>query len=250
MSEIIKSEAVVLSKLNYGDTSLIISLYTELYGKISAIIKGGRNPKSKMGMIAEPLNHVQVVVYKKDTRDIQLLSGIDLISHYPRVRDDLEKTQYALAIIELIKKLTVDNEVNKRLFKGLTRILTLIDSEAEHPGILFNRFYIFLLAELGYALQLSTCSICKKELGTKSGGFKPDVGFVCVECFEAHPALNFASAELLNYFFCLNNKIHVNNISLDLIKQANIFLDKYSKYHIPDFNGIQSLNIFNNFKKV
>lgn len=247
MSEIIKTEAVVLSKLNYGDTSLIISVYTELYGRISVMIKGGRNPKSKMGMIAEPLNHVQIVVYKKDTRDIQFLSGIDLISHYPRIKDDLQKTQYALAIIELIKKLTVENEVNKKLFKGLTRILSLIDSDDEHPGVLFGRFYLFFLSELGYALQFSNCGICKKEIGKRSGGFNLDAGFVCAECYESHPGLNFASAELLNYFFCLNNKIRVNNISLDLIKQANIFLDKYSKHHIPDFTGIQSLSIFNNF---
>ncbi len=248
MSEIIKTEAVVLSKLNYGDTSLIISVLTELYGKMSVIIKGGRNPKSKMGMIADPLNHVQIVVYKKDTRDLQLLSSIDTISHYPRIKEDLDKTQYSLAIIELVKKLTVENEVNKKLFKGLVRILSLVDSDNEHPSILFGRFYLFFLSELGYAIQTSECGICKKEIGKGSGGYSSDTGFVCVNCFESHPGLNFASAELLNYFFCLNNKISVKNISLVLIKQANIFLDRYTKHHIPGFNGIQSLNILNNFK--
>jgi DNA repair protein RecO (recombination protein O) len=248
MSNIIKTEAVVLSKLNYGDTSLILSVFSEDFGKMSVIIKGGRNPKGKFGMIADPLNHVQMVVYKKDTRDLQLLSNVDIISHYPRIKEDLEKTRYALAIMELIKRLTVENEANKKLFKGLIRILYLIESNNEQPGILFGRFYLFLLAELGYALELSKCGICGNEIGRKSGGFSFETGFVCNSCFESHPGLNLASAELLNYFFCLNNNIIISNISLDLIKQSNLFLERYTKHHIPDFSGIQALNYFNNYK--
>lgn len=246
MSDIVKTEAVVLSKVNYGDTSLIISVYTEQFGKLSVIIKGGRNPKSKYGIIADTLNHIQLVLYKKDTRELQLLSSVDIISHFPRIKEDIEKTQYALAVVELIKRLTVDSEANKRLFKGLTKILSLIDSEKEHPGVLFGRFYIFFLSELGYAIQISKCGVCGGEIGKKSGGFSSETGFVCGDCFESHPGLNFISAELLHYFFCLINKITVKSISIDLIKQANIFLDRYTKHHIPDFSGLNSLNLFNN----
>ena len=39
MSEIIKTGAVVLSKLDYGDSSVIVSLYTKEKGKLSAILK-------------------------------------------------------------------------------------------------------------------------------------------------------------------------------------------------------------------
>ena len=51
MSEIIKTEAVVLSKLNYGDSSSIASLFTEDFGKLSVIVKGARSPKSKYGKL-------------------------------------------------------------------------------------------------------------------------------------------------------------------------------------------------------
>jgi DNA repair protein RecO (recombination protein O) len=75
MSEILKTEAFVLSKLNYGDTSSIVSLYTKDSGKISAIIKGARSPKSKMGMIIDPLNFLEIILYKKDSREVQLISS-------------------------------------------------------------------------------------------------------------------------------------------------------------------------------
>ena len=68
MSEIIKTEAIVLNKINYGDTSMIASLYTKDHGKISAILKGGRSSKSKIGAVVNPANYLEIVIYKKDTR--------------------------------------------------------------------------------------------------------------------------------------------------------------------------------------
>ncbi|MFO7524168.1 MAG: DNA repair protein RecO [Ignavibacteriaceae bacterium] len=248
MSEIVKTEAVVLSKINFRDTSLILSVYTEMYGKMTVIIKGGRNPRSRFGMTADPLNHVQMVIYKKDNRDIQLLSSADIISHYPRIKEDLDKTQYALAIMELIKKLTSENESNKKLFKGLVKILSQLESNREHPGISYERFFMFFLSELGYELQIYNCGFCKKEIGKQSGGFSFETGIVCSECHESHPGLYFLSAELLNHLFCLKNNISVNNIALDLIKQTNIFLERYTKAHIPDFSGVHTLSYYNNSK--
>ncbi|MCH7771446.1 MAG: DNA repair protein RecO, partial [Bacteroidetes bacterium] len=74
MSKIIKTEAIVLSKMNYRDTSIITIVYTEELGKISAIVKGGRSPRSKFGMIIDPLNHLQIIIYLKESREVQLLS--------------------------------------------------------------------------------------------------------------------------------------------------------------------------------
>ena len=86
MSDIVKTEAVVLSKINYGDTSSIVSLYTESDGKISAIVKGGRTQKSKLGKIIDPLNHLQIIIYKKNSRDVQLLTSADLVSHFVNIK--------------------------------------------------------------------------------------------------------------------------------------------------------------------
>ncbi|MFO7445527.1 MAG: DNA repair protein RecO, partial [Ignavibacteriaceae bacterium] len=127
MSEIIKTEAVVLSKLNYGDTSSIASLYTKEYGKLSAILKGSRSPKSKIGLIVDPLNHLQVIMYKKDTRELQLISSADIISHFSKIKADFNKLKYCHAVLELIKKLTGEHEANAKLFRGVIRIFNLIE---------------------------------------------------------------------------------------------------------------------------
>ncbi|MBE0551790.1 MAG: DNA repair protein RecO [Ignavibacterium sp.] len=245
MSDIIKTEAVVLSKLNYGDTSSIVTLYTESDGKLSAIIKGGRGPKSKSGKIIDPLNHLQIIFYKKNTRDVQILSDANLISHFVNIKEDLDATRFSFAIIELVKNLTVEHEANAKLFKGLIKILNMINDGKEAPAFLYGRFLLFFLSELGYELSIDKCAICSKDIIAKNTlGFDFNSGFVCSDCFESHSGLETVSAELFELIFCLKTNRLAEKFSVDLIDKFNLLLDRYLKFHISDFKGIQSLQIF------
>ncbi len=246
MSNIIKTEAVVLNKINYGDSSNIVTLFTKDFGKISAIIKGGRNPKSKIGLVADPLNHLQIVMYKKDSREIQIISSIDLITYFAKIREDFEKLKYAFAVIELVKKLTVENEKNLKLFKGLIRILTLFNVSQEKEIIIFGRFFIFLLSERGYEMQLNKCSICgTTDLSRSLLSYNFERGILCGNCRKNHIESFPLSAELFEYMFCLkNNQSIENKINYETMERAILFLEKYLNYHVPDFKGIQSFQIF------
>jgi DNA repair protein RecO (recombination protein O) len=245
MSDIVKTEAIVLSKINYGDTSSIVSLYTESDGKISAIVKGGRGPKSKIGKIIDPLNHLQIIIYNKNSRDVQLLSDANLISHFVNIKEDLDATKYGFAIIELIKNLTVDHEANTKLFKGLIKILNMIDDKNEAPAFLYGRFLLFFLSELGYELSIDKCAICSNPVVVKHNlGFNFESGFVCEDCFISHSGLENVSAELFNLIFCLKNNKKTVNFSVDLMDKFNLLLERYLKFHISDFKGIQSFQIY------
>jgi len=245
MSDIIKTEAVVLSKLNYGDTSSIVTLYTESDGKLSAIIKGGRGPKSKSGKIIDPLNHLQVIIYKKTTRDIQILSDANLISHFVNIKEDLDATKYSFAIIELVKNLTVENEVNPKLFKGLIKILNMINDKIEAPEFLFGRFLLFFLSELGYELSIDKCAVCGNNvIVNKCLGFDFNTGFVCSDCFESHSGLERVSMELYQLIFCLKTNRKSEIINADLMDKFNLLIERYLKFHVSDFKGIQSLQVY------
>lgn len=241
MSEIVKTEAVVLSKMNYGDTSNILSVYTKDSGKLSIIIKGARSPKSKSGYIADPPNHVQIVIYKKDTRDIQILSSIDLVSHFPHLKEDIDKLKYSFAIIELVKKLTPEHETNLRLFNGLSRILLLIDSSKENPRILFGRFFLFFLKEIGYEVQLRKCASCERSSLTEENlGYNFELGILCSNCSNKNRTDFKLSQELFSYLLCLNDNEGADIYSEFIFDKAIIFMERYLKFHIPDFKGIQA----------
>jgi DNA repair protein RecO (recombination protein O) len=245
MSEIIKTEAVVLSKLNYGDTSSIVTLYTREQGKISVIIKGARRPSSKIGLLFDPVNHLQVILYSKATRDVQLVSNADLLNHFPHIREELDKLKYAYAVLELVKKLTPDHETNDKLFRGIIRILCLLDSSNEAPIINFLKFFLFFLTETGYQLQLKSCVSCGAEIINGTNVFySMNKGLLCANCKNSFLDAALLKPELFELLKCLmRNEIRITANS-ELTSAALDFLEKYLKFHAADFGSIQSLKLF------
>jgi DNA repair protein RecO (recombination protein O) len=245
MSEIVKTEAVVLSKMNYGDTSSIASLFTEDFGKLSVIVKGARSPKSKYGKIVDPLNYLSVVLYKKESREIQLLSGADIIEHFPSIKNDLNKLEYAYSVVELVKNLLAEHEVNRKIFKGMVKILSRLNSVDENPEVTFGRFFIFLLKEIGYELQIDFCAICGKDKFAENLYYNFDKGLICGECKKTVVAIYDINLELLRYLNCLKNNESAGTFSNLIIRKAINFMENHLKYHVPDFKGISSLKLFN-----
>ena len=236
MSEIVKTEAVVLHKIKYGDTSIIVTLFTKDYGKLTAIVKGGRNPKSKLGLIVDTFNHLQIVFYKKDSRDIQLISSADIISHFPNLKSDFDSLRYAQAIMELVKNLSVEHEANLKLFNGIVRIFSLMDESKESAVILFGRFFMFFLAEIGYQLQLEKCSRCgKKELSESELSYNYELGIFCSDCKIDIIESFHINAELFALLICLKYNKKVPEISFSLIHKAISFMEKHLKHQCSGF---------------
>ena len=245
MSEIIKTEAIVLSKMNFGDSSNIASLFTEDLGRISVIIKGARSVKSKFGKMVDPLNYLLVVLYKKESREVQLLSGADIIQHFPELKSNLSKLSYAYAVLELVKNLLAEHEVHKKMFKGVIKILTRLNSGEEESEITFGRFLFFFLKETGYEIQIEACAICGKRKFSDNVYYHREKGVICGECIKSVVDIYDINAELLRYLNCLKSNESASNFSNLIIQKALLFMENHLKYHVPDFKGISSLKLFN-----
>lgn len=245
MSEIIKTKAVVIKKLDYGDTSKIATFFTEDHGKITAIVKGARSPKSKMGAVVDVLNTVQIVYYKKENRDIQLISQAELINHYSKIKEDLDKLRYASASAELLLNLTLEDEAHPKLFKGTERILDLINDSSDPPAIYFIKFILFFLKEIGYEIQLNVCSNCEKEIETGMPySFSFNSGVLCGDCKHEDLVSYEFSPELFILLICLSRRNNACKYSLNDISKLIYFFEKYISYHIPEFKGLKSLHLY------
>lgn len=244
MSELVKTRAIVLKKLDYGDTSKIAQFYTEDFGKISAIIKGARSSKSKIGLMVDTFNLLQIVLYKKETRDVQLVSDVDLLQHYANIKEDLERLKYASAVIELLLNLTIEHDHNQRLFNGSVRIFELINNLEKNPKLFFTKYFIFFIKEIGYEFPVNQCSICKKELNENMQiSYNYESGILCDECRKDRLIHFDFSKELFKLLQCLSSKI--NNIKYndnDLNKIIKL-LEKFIQYHIHEFKGLKSLEL-------
>ncbi len=245
MSEILKTEAVVLSKINYGDTSSIVNLFTKDQGRLTAIVKGARSPKSKMGSVVDPMNYLNLIIYKKDSRDVQLISSADIISHFPRIKEDYEKLQYAYAVLELTKSMIPEHEPHERLFKGIVRILELFNSSNNQNGILFGRFFLFFLEEIGYEFQIEKCYSCgEMNLDNSDLAYNYDLGILCSNCKNDHVHSFLMDAELFRLLRCLKHNENVATIKIETINKSLNYFEKFLKHHDHEFKGIKSLQLF------
>ncbi len=235
----------MLSKSDFSNTSKIVTLYTEKVGKISAIIKGGRDKNSKTGRTVEVLNVVSIVLYNKDSRDIQLLTSADLISYFSEIREDYRTLIYAQATIELLIHLIKEHEENLRLFNGLKKILLRLNQKDESPGTLFLRFAVFIAEIIGYEIGLTECQNCNKEIsGSQNLGFSSLCGPVCRDCSMKMGSVKSINEELFSGLNCLKNGKKVNLSSKEEY-QLTMMLEGYLRYHVPDFPGFRALKNLN-----
>ena len=70
---LISTNAIVLKTTPYGDSSIISRLFTEDYGKVTVMAKGAWRPKKTTGPLLEPMNHIHLNYYHKNSREIHIL---------------------------------------------------------------------------------------------------------------------------------------------------------------------------------
>ena len=185
---IAKTEAIILKGMKYRETSKILTLYTRQYGKVSVIAKGARDPKSKFGSALEPMNYVLTVFYKKDNRDLQLLTQCDLMKSFRGISEDMGRLHAAMAIVELVDAVSHAEEQNVQLFETTVRSLEVINSATKNPLHLLYAFELQLAGILGFQPNFLTCHGCGRtmdETAMDESGVELQLnggGVLCVHC--------------------------------------------------------------------
>ncbi len=158
------TEAIVLKSMKYGDTSKIVTLYTKKFGKVTVIAKGARGNKNKFGSALEPMSYIHAVFYKKESREIQLLSQADHISIFRSLQQTGNKLIVGLCIIELLHATIHDEEKNEELFNSTRDSLSFLNASVSNE-INFAIWYMIRLISLnGFEIDFSRCSLCHKSL--------------------------------------------------------------------------------------
>lgn len=142
------SNAVVLSRKNYGDSDRILTLYTKDYGKVVVIAKGVRKPKSRKR------GHIEIFTYLKMSAakgrgEIDTLIETDTIDSFLEIRNSLKKTTVAYFFIEVVNRLTLADETNRRLFGLLIEYLNRLKYSSSLKKLRYSFIYEILVL-LGY----------------------------------------------------------------------------------------------------
>ena len=153
--------------MNYRESSKILTLYTREFGKQSVLAKGVRGPKSRLAGATEPLNYLEAVFYKKENRDLQLLSECDVLRSWRKLTESLEKMAPAMAIAELTNAVSHDEECNIRQFELLVACLDAVNDASNNARNALYLFEVRLLDILGFRPDFLVCGSCGSEIGNE-----------------------------------------------------------------------------------
>lgn len=151
------TRGVVLRTVKYGDTSIITSIYTELFGIQQYIVKGVRqSTKSSAGKASyfQPSAILELEVQHNELKQLQFIKEFNWGYMYQAVLFDVVKHTVAMYIIELLQHSLKQPEANPELFYLIEDTLKQLDTaNACFTANLPLYFTLYLASQLGFQLQ-------------------------------------------------------------------------------------------------
>jgi DNA repair protein RecO (recombination protein O) len=163
-----EAEAIVLRQYALSDSDRIIVFITKEFGKIRAVGKGVKKPKSRFAGSLEPLSHIRLEFYGREGQDLSQIRHAELIHSYLGINPSLEQIYAYSYFAEIVNEIVQDNQPNYPLFR---LILGVMESGAKN-GItpaLVRYFEIWCLKLSGLFPNYAYCSNCGKCV--KDDGF-------------------------------------------------------------------------------
>ncbi|GIV07367.1 MAG: hypothetical protein KatS3mg017_0569 [Fimbriimonadales bacterium] len=157
----ILTEGIVLRRWYTGEYDKWISLLTPEHGKLRVRVRGARKPKSKMGMLTEPLTQLEARVIEGKAQ--RLLAQPQLKRSYLNLRNDLERLSIALALCETLDRWLPEEELEPDAYGVLLFALEALEAGVEAEAVAAWALWRWL-ALLGYCPDTERCGGCGKEL--------------------------------------------------------------------------------------
>jgi len=141
------TEGVILKKRNFGEADKLLTICTRDYGKITALAKGARRPKSKKAGHIELGNWCKLFVAQG--KNIDLLTEVQLKRAFGISDFKEERANQIYHLLEIVENLTATHQKNREVFILLVHFLKKITS-AENFNLVSSVFKIKLLSILGF----------------------------------------------------------------------------------------------------
>ena len=193
----IRSEALVLRHSDWGEADRMLVVFTDRLGKVRALAKGARKPRSRKAGHLEPFTLVTLQLAKG--RDLFIVTQAETKNAYLTLRDDLISLGQAVYVLELLDRFTYEEEENPALFRLAVRTLDRLLEEPDRSLVL--RYYeMRILDLLGFRPELQYCMNCEDEIQAVDQYFSAEKGgILCPRCGRDAPGTRIISVRALKY---------------------------------------------------
>jgi DNA repair protein RecO (recombination protein O) len=226
----LKTEAIVLRSIRYGEADRILHLYTPRRGRVSAIAKGVRKTKSRFGGRLEPFFRLETVLYEGKS-EMLTVTTVNTLAGHPRLREHALALDSAARACDAVGRLFATDDPHPGVYNLLANELGLLDGDPVRYATPQNAlaFRLKLLVAAGLAPQLAACASCGEQ--EHLSGFSGAAGgVVCGACEAGSFALDQDAHDFL--VAALGNPLaETPGASRSVVQQAERAVREMAEHH-------------------
>ncbi|MBN2612068.1 MAG: DNA repair protein RecO [Bacteroidales bacterium] len=232
-----KTRGIILHHVKYGESGIIVHIYTEHYGRQSCIVNISKSRRSSVKQSSLlPLSLVDLEIYFKEGKEIHRIKEISNYLPLISIHQEIIKSTIAIFIAELLCKTLHEAESNPQMFEFLFHAIQYLDAESDGVGNFHVMFLVQYSKFLGIFPKFDLNSLFNKEFSERSFSYINDFEF-----FLNLPKDTLNSLEEFSYkSFQDIGEIKINYETRMLLLEK--LLDFY-KLHFENIGQIKSLQV-------
>ncbi len=146
-----KTRGIVFKTTDYGESSVIVQVFTEKFGLQSYMVNGAKKPKAKIGRnMLQPLHLLEMVVYHKNTGNVQRIKELKNAPLLQTIPYDVIKSSIAIFLNEVLYKAVKQQSADENSFGFIFSAIEWLDHQTEGLANFHLLFLIQLTRYLGF----------------------------------------------------------------------------------------------------
>jgi DNA repair protein RecO (recombination protein O) len=237
---LVKTKGIILRSIKYGESSLILDIYTQGHGLNSYIVSGIRNKKSKVKVgTLQLMSIVEIVAYHKKAKGLFRIKEVNIERLYQRIPFDIKRSSVGIFMIEIIRNaIREDEEENQQLYNFLEDWFIFLDATTEAVSNLHLLFLIELAQYIGFQPR--------DNFSLKRTFFDLQEGQFIAQSPEHQYYMDPPEAELL-YDFIMQEREYVHELKCSNTERRKLLdmLILFYKLHIDTIKTLHTYKILN-----
>lgn len=221
LPRIYHAEAIVLRQTELSEADRLYTLLTPDLGKLRAVARGVKKPKSRLAGSLQPLNHVALVLARG--RSLDVITQAQVLSPLLGLHPTMERIAEGLYVAELAERFALEGVGQVPLFSLVRRALARLGTVKE-SALLLRAFEARLLAVAGYLPELERCVVCG-QLPKDTLFFSPSGGgLLCAACRSLEPVVRPLSTSALHLLRALLRNERPRGVTRDALDEVEALL--------------------------
>jgi DNA repair protein RecO (recombination protein O) len=173
----VKTKGIVIKEVNLGEADKIITIFSRRNGKMTAVARGARRPKSRIVAGTQLLCYSDFVLFKG--KQMYTVNSSEVLEPFYEIRNNLTNLTYSAHIIDIVFDIIQEDQPATKVLQLFLNTLHMLAKTDKSPELITRIFEIRTLSIIGYAPFVRGCMVCGGgDLNSIAFSFKK-CGFIC-----------------------------------------------------------------------